>query len=95
MQGPIEPPSMFLERLMEAFRRFTPFDLTSEAQKASVAMAFHKAVSSKYQKETSEIRRCITRGRQLLDLVKEAEKVCVCVREREAGDKRKRKQERS
>ena len=75
MQGPIEPPSVFLERLMEAFRRFTPFDLTSEAQKASVAMAFHKAVSSRYQKETSEIRRCITRGRQLLNLVKKAEKV--------------------
>ena len=93
MQGPIEPPSVFLERLMEAFRRFTPFDLTSEAQKASVAMAFHKAVSSRYQKETSEIGRCITRGRQLLDLVKEAEKVCV--REREAGGKRKRKQEGS
>ena len=79
MQGPIEPPSMFLERLIKAFRRFTPFDLTSEAQKASVAMAFHKAVSSRYQKETSEIRRYITRKRQLCDLVKEAEKVCVCV----------------
>ena len=73
MQGPIEPPSMFLERLMEAFRRFTPVNLTSEAQKASVAMAFHKAVSSRYQKETSEIRRCTTRGRQLSDLLKEAE----------------------
>jgi hypothetical protein len=40
MQRPIKPPSVFLERLMEAFRWFTPFDLTSEAQKASVAMAF-------------------------------------------------------
>ena len=97
MQGPIEPPSMFLERLMEAFRRFTPFDLTSEAQKASVAMAFHKAVSSRYQKETSEIRRCITRGRQLCDLVKEAEKVCVCVcvRERERREAKEKKQEGS
>ena len=90
MQGPIEPPSMFLERLIKAFRRFTPFDLTSEAQKASVAMAFHKAVSSRYQKETSEIRRCITRGRQLLDLVKEAEKVCVCVRERGRRQKKEK-----
>ena len=90
MQGPIEPPSMFLERLMEAFRRFTPFDLTSEAQKASVAMAFHKAVSSRYQKETSEIRRyIITRRRQLCDLVKEAEKVCVCERERREAKERK------
>ena len=40
MQGPIEPPSVFLERLMKAFRRFTPFDLTLEAQKASVALTF-------------------------------------------------------
>ena len=86
---------MFLERLIKAFRRFTPFDLTSEAQKASVAMAFHKAVSSRYQKETSEIRRYITRRRQLCDLVKEAEKVCVCVCKKEAGGKRKRKQEGS
>ena len=78
---------MFLERLIKAFRRFTPFDLTSEAQKASVAMAFHKAVSSRYQKETSEIKRCITRGRQLRNLVKEAEKVCVCVRERDGRQK--------
>jgi hypothetical protein len=31
---------VFLERLMEAFRRFTPFGLTSEAQKASLALAF-------------------------------------------------------
>ena len=77
MQGPIEPSSVFLERLMEAFRWFTPFDLTSEAQKASVALAFHKAVSSRYQKETSEIKRCIMRGRQSFNLVKEAEKVCV------------------
>ena len=90
MQGPIEPPSMFLERLIKAFRRFTPFDLTSEAQKASVAMAFHKAVSSRYQKETSEIRRCITRGRQLRDLVKEAEKVCVCERERGGRQKKEK-----
>ena len=94
MQGPIEPPSMFLERLIKAFRRFTPFDLTSEAQKASVAMAFHKAVSSRYQKETSEIRRCITRGRQLCDLVKEAEKVCVCVKERQEAKERENRRDR-
>jgi hypothetical protein len=99
MQGWIEPPSMFLERLMEAFRRFTPFDLTLKAQKASVAMAFHKAVNSRYQKETSEIRRCIIRGRQLLDLVKEAEKVCVREREKreakERENRRDRRQERN
>lgn len=31
MQGLNEPPSVFLERLLEAFRRYTPFDPTSEA----------------------------------------------------------------
>lgn len=40
LQGPVEPPSVFLERLMEAYRRYTPFDLTSEGQQAVVAMAF-------------------------------------------------------
>ena len=38
MQGPTEPPSVFLERLMEAYRRYTPFDPTSESQQAAVAM---------------------------------------------------------
>jgi hypothetical protein len=38
---------VFLERLMEAFRRFTPFD------------PFIRQLAP-YQKETSKIRRCIT-----------------------------------
>ena len=40
MQGPTEPPSVFLERLMEAYRCYIPFDPTSEGQQAAVAMAF-------------------------------------------------------
>ena len=56
-------------------------------------MAFHKAVSSRYQKETSEIKRCITRRRQLCDLVKEAEKVCVKKR-REAKERKNRRDRR-
>jgi hypothetical protein len=40
MQGPAETPSVFLERLMEAYGRYTPFDPTSEGQQAAVAMAF-------------------------------------------------------
>lgn len=31
-QGPDESPSVFLERLMEAYRRYTPFDPQSEEQ---------------------------------------------------------------
>ena len=40
MQGPTEPPSVFLERLIEAYRCYTHFDPTSESQQAMVAMAF-------------------------------------------------------
>ncbi|KAG3279196.1 hypothetical protein H1C71_006259 [Ictidomys tridecemlineatus] len=40
IQGPNKSPSMFLERIMEAYRRYTPFDPQAEDQKASVTMAF-------------------------------------------------------
>ena len=36
----MESPSIFLERLMEAYRRYTPFDPSSEGQQVAVAMAF-------------------------------------------------------
>ena len=40
MQGLTEPPSVFLERLIEAYRYYTPFNLTSDGQQVAVAMAF-------------------------------------------------------
>lgn len=40
MQGPSEPPSVCPEHLMEAYRRYTPFDPTAKGQAAAVAMAF-------------------------------------------------------
>ena len=40
MQGLTEPPPVFLERLIEAYRYYTPFNPTSEGQQAAVAMAF-------------------------------------------------------
>lgn len=40
MQDLTEPPSVFLERLIEAYRYYTPFNPTSEGQQAAVAMAF-------------------------------------------------------
>ena len=40
MQDPTEPLSVFLERLIEAYRYYTPFNPTSEGQQATVAMAF-------------------------------------------------------
>ncbi|XP_023604502.1 uncharacterized protein LOC111824488 [Myotis lucifugus] len=73
VQGPAESPAAFLERLMEAYRRFTPFDPQSEDQRASVAMAF-------IGQSATDIRRKLQRldGLQdltLRDLVKEADKV--------------------
>ncbi|XP_058400318.1 uncharacterized protein LOC131407566 [Diceros bicornis minor] len=72
-QGPTEPPSVFLERLMEAYRRYTPFDPSSEGQKASVIMAF-------IGQSAPDIKRRLQRleGLQdydLRDVIKEAEKV--------------------
>lgn len=39
-QGPTEPPSLFLEHLMEAYQRYSLFDPTAPEQRASMAMAF-------------------------------------------------------
>lgn len=36
LQGPIEPPAVFLK----IYKCFTPFDLTSDSQQAALAMAF-------------------------------------------------------
>ena len=73
MQGPTEPMSVFLERLMEAYRCYTPFDPTSEGQQAAVAMAF-------IGQSASDIKRKLQRleglhAMALQDLVKVAEKV--------------------
>ena len=73
MQGLAEPPSVFLERLMEAYRRYTPFDPTSEGQRASVIMAY-------IGQSAPDIRRKLQRieGLQdytIRDVVREAEKV--------------------
>lgn len=38
-QGPTEPPSVFLEHLMETYWRYMPFDPIAPEQRASVAMA--------------------------------------------------------
>ena len=73
MQGATEPPSVFLERLMEAYRRYTPFDPTSEGQQASVLMAFVGQSAPDMKKKLQPIE-----GLQdftLRDVVREAEKV--------------------
>ncbi|XP_032750942.1 uncharacterized protein LOC116893113 [Rattus rattus] len=73
MQGPAEPPSVFLERLMEAYRRYTPFDPTAEGQAAAVAMAFIGQSAPDIRKKLQKI--VGLQDYTLQDLVKEAEKV--------------------
>ncbi|XP_029787213.1 uncharacterized protein LOC115284895 isoform X1 [Suricata suricatta] len=73
IQGRSEPPSVFLERLMEAFRRYTPFDPTTEGQRASVVMAFIGQAAPDIKRKLQRLE-----GLQdwtLRDLVKEAEKI--------------------
>lgn len=73
LQGPVEPPSVFLERLMEAYRRYIPFDSSSEGQQAAVAMAFIGQSAPDIKKKLQRLE-----GLQdyaLQDLVKEAVKV--------------------
>ena len=54
---------MFLERLMEAFRWFTPFDhLTLEAQKASVAMAFIRQSAPDIRKKLQRLEGVLQEG---------------------------------
>lgn len=40
LQGPEETPAGFLERLMKAYRMYTPFDPASEDRQGEVIMAF-------------------------------------------------------
>ena len=53
---------MFLERLMEALKRFTPFDLASEAQKASVALAFIRESTPDIRKKLQRLEGVLQEG---------------------------------
>jgi hypothetical protein len=85
MQGPTEPPSVFLERLMKAYRRYTPFDPTSDGQQATVAMAFLGQSASDIKRKLQRLEGLHTMALQ--DLAKEAEKV---YHKRETEEKKKR-----
>ncbi|XP_066228780.1 uncharacterized protein [Saccopteryx leptura] len=73
IQGSEESPSRFLERLMEAYRRYTPFDPESEDQKGALAMAFIGQSATDIQRKLQRMDGL--QDMALRDLVKEAEKV--------------------
>ena len=89
MQEPTEPPSVFLESLMEAYSRYTPFDPTSEGQRASVIMAFIGQSAPDIRKKLQRIE-----GLQdytIIDVVREAEKV---YHKREMKEEKQEREER-
>lgn len=73
LQGPVEPPSVFLERLLEAYRRYTPFDPSSQGQQAAVALTFIGQSAPDIKKKLQRLEGL--QNYTLQDLVKEAERV--------------------
>nr|XP_040139573.1 uncharacterized protein LOC120889225 isoform X2 [Ictidomys tridecemlineatus] len=72
-QGPEETPTAFLERLKEAYQRYTPFDPDSEDQRGNISMAF--IWQSAPDIRTKLQRLDDLRDFSLADLLREAEKI--------------------
>ena len=72
-QEPTESPSAFLERLMEAFRQYTPIDPQAEESRTAVLLAFVNQVAPDIRRKLQKIKGL---GEQTIqDLVKAAEKL--------------------
>ena len=54
---PTESPSAFLERLMEAFRQYTPMDPQAEESRAAVLLAFVNQAAPDIRKKLRKIER--------------------------------------
>ena len=72
-QEPNESPEAFLERLMEAFRQYTPMDPQADESRAAVLLAFVNQAAPDIRRKLQRIERL---GEQSIqDLVRAAEKV--------------------
>ena len=72
-QEPNESPAAFLERLMEAFRQYTPMDPQADESRAAVLLAFANQAAPDIRRKLQKIERL---GEQTIqDLVRAAEKV--------------------
>ena len=72
-QEPTKSPAAFLERLMEAFRQYTPMDPQAEESHAAVLLAFVNQAAPDIRKKLQKIKGL---GEQTIqDLLKAAEKV--------------------
>ena len=72
-QEPNEKPAAFLERLMEAFRQYTPMDPQADESRAAVLLAFVNQAAPDIRRKLQRIERL---GEQSIQgLVRAAEKV--------------------
>ncbi|XP_032185598.1 uncharacterized protein LOC116582292 [Mustela erminea] len=73
MQGKTESPAPFLERLMEAFRQFTPMDSEAPENQAAVVMSFVNQAAPDIKKKLQKLEDL--EGKQIQDLLRIAQKV--------------------
>lgn len=90
VQGPEESPAAFLERLMNAFRRFTPYDPTSGEHKATVAISFIDQSAIDIRKKLQKLEGL--QDKSLRDLVQVTEKVFYSRGTEEEKEERKQKE---
>ena len=91
-QEPTESPSAFLERLMEAFRQYTPLDPQAEESRTAVLLAFVNQTTPDIRKKLQKIEGL---GEQTIqDLLKAAEKVFNNRETPEEREERLRREER-
>ena len=91
-QEPTESPAAFLERLMEAFRQYTPMDPQAEESRAAVLLAFVNQAAPDMRKKLQKIEGL---GEQTIqDLLKAAEKVFNNRETPEEREERLRREER-
>lgn len=72
-QGKTESPSGYLERLMEAFRQFTPMDPDAPKNQAAVVMSFVNQAAPDIKEKILKLEDL--EGKNLQDLVRIAQKV--------------------
>ena len=72
-QGPEETPAAFLERLIEAYRMYTPFDPSSPEHKGNVSMAFIRQSALDIRNKLQSLEGL--QDYSLQDLMREAEKI--------------------
>ena len=72
-QGPTESPAAFLERLMEAFRQYTPVDPEAEGTRASLIMHFVNQAAPDIRKKLQKLE-CLGE-KSIQDLITVAERV--------------------